>query len=198
MKRLGAMLMMAGGLLVAGGANAAVTITLAQVGNDVVATAAGTLTLPGATTGAHGGVPGAIGAQEGRVIFANNSNFSYINCLTPSPGPFGTGPTSYNISSFNGDVFGILALYGNVFLPTAFVSGGAINSTITFTNITIASLGLNAGGTTYTCGTDTITVRGSAPTPTAQAVPSLSEWAQLMLGLMVLTMIGWQWRKQQS
>ena len=197
MKRLGAMLMMAGGLLVAGGANAAVTITLAQVGNDVVATAAGTLTLPGATS-SFSGLPGAIGAQEGRVIFANNSNFSYINCLTPSPGPFGTGPTSYNISSFNGDVFGILALYGNVFLPTAFVSGGAINSTITFTNITIASLGLNAGGTTYTCGTDTITVRGSAPTPTAQAVPSLSEWAQLMLGLMVLTMIGWQWRKQQS
>ena len=38
----------------------------------------------------------------------------------------------------------------------------------------------------------------SDPAQTAQAVPSLSEWTQLMLGLMVMTMIGWQWRKQQS
>ena len=38
----------------------------------------------------------------------------------------------------------------------------------------------------------------SAPAPTAQAVPSLSEWAQLMLGLMVISMLGWQWRKQQN
>ena len=34
--------------------------------------------------------------------------------------------------------------------------------------------------------------------PTAQAVPTLSEWAQLMLGLMVISMLGWQWRKQQN
>ena len=37
-----------------------------------------------------------------------------------------------------------------------------------------------------------------AAAPTAQAVPSLSEWTQLMLGLMVLSLLGWQWRKQQS
>jgi len=34
--------------------------------------------------------------------------------------------------------------------------------------------------------------------PAVQAVPSLSEWAQLMLGLMVLTMLGWQFRQQQN
>ncbi len=34
--------------------------------------------------------------------------------------------------------------------------------------------------------------------PTAKAIPTLSEWSQMLLGLMVLTMIGWQWRKQQS
>ena len=33
---------------------------------------------------------------------------------------------------------------------------------------------------------------------TPSAVPTLSEWAQLMLGLMVLSMLGWQWRKQQN
>ena len=37
-----------------------------------------------------------------------------------------------------------------------------------------------------------------APTPSPSAVPTLSEWAQLMLGLMVISMLGWQWRKQQN
>ena len=37
-----------------------------------------------------------------------------------------------------------------------------------------------------------------AAASTAQAVPSLSEWAQLMLGLMVISMLGWHWRKQQN
>jgi hypothetical protein len=30
------------------------------------------------------------------------------------------------------------------------------------------------------------------------AVPTLSEWAQLMLGLMVLTMIGWHFHRERS
>ena len=38
----------------------------------------------------------------------------------------------------------------------------------------------------------------SAAAPTAKAIPSLSEWAQLMLGLMVISMLGWHWRKQQN
>jgi len=29
------------------------------------------------------------------------------------------------------------------------------------------------------------------------AVPTLSEWSEMLLGLMVLTMIGWHWRKQK-
>ena len=36
------------------------------------------------------------------------------------------------------------------------------------------------------------------PAPAAQAVPSLSEWSQMLLGLMVISMLGWQWRKQQN
>ena len=37
----------------------------------------------------------------------------------------------------------------------------------------------------------------AVPTPAPAAVPSLSEWTQLMLGLMVISMLGWQWRKQK-
>ena len=35
-----------------------------------------------------------------------------------------------------------------------------------------------------------------APAPAPSAVPTLSEWSQMLLALMVLAMIGWQWRKQ--
>ena len=36
------------------------------------------------------------------------------------------------------------------------------------------------------------------PTPTAQAIPSLSEWAQMLLALMVMTVICWHWNRERS
>jgi hypothetical protein len=119
-------------------------------------------------------------------------------CLTPTNTGFGSYASSITASSATGDTFGFRSFTGRVFVPQGFNSGGTINSTVTFPNITVQSLGINSGNTVYTCGSDTITVVGPAPAPASSAVPSLSEWAQLMLGLMVLTMIGWQWRKQQS
>jgi hypothetical protein len=52
-------------------------------------------------------------------------------------------------------------------------------------------------GPTYLKALYAISALLTVPTPTAQAVPTLSEWAQLMLGLMVISILGWQWRKQK-
>ena len=38
----------------------------------------------------------------------------------------------------------------------------------------------------------------SVTTPTTQAVPTLSEWTQMLLGLMVISMLGWHFHKQRS
>ena len=36
------------------------------------------------------------------------------------------------------------------------------------------------------------------PTPAPQAIPTLSEWNLMLLGLMVLSIIGWHFHKQRS
>jgi len=38
----------------------------------------------------------------------------------------------------------------------------------------------------------------NSPNPTPSAVPTLSEWSQMLLGLMVMTVIGWHFHKQRS
>ena len=59
----------------------------------------------------------------------------------------------------------------------------ATTATIAVLEMGIANVSLNAT---------------SAPAPTAQAVPSLSEWSQMLLGLLVMTLLGWHFHKQRS
>ena len=49
--------------------------------------------------------------------------------------------------------------------------------------------GSNAANTLFTYTT---------PSPTPSAVPTLSQWAQLMLGLMVMATLGWYWNRERS
>ena len=146
MKRFVAVLMMAGGLLVAGGANA-----------------------------------------------ANVATITTTNC------GFGT----YSQTTVNGSV-------GDTFTITSTASGCSFFTSSNTNVLTVANNGntvinvpllvtlVGSGTAILDFGFPAITVTVAAPAPTAQAVPSLSEWAQLMLGLMVISMLGWQWRKQQS
>jgi hypothetical protein len=161
-KRLVLALMLMSELLVAAAANAGVLVTFAQSGSNVIVTAAGTLTLPSALT--PGGTPlyGAIAPStpEGTLYSSPpaGSNYSYLVCLTPTNTGFGSYASSKIASSATGDIFGFRSANGRVFLPQSFSSGGTINSTVTFPNITVQSLGINPGNTVYTCGSDTITV----------------------------------------
>ena len=83
---------------------------------------------------------------------------------------------------------------------------GTLNLTGTITGLTCATSysiyttygSVNELYFTQAAGPISVTTSPCAPAPTAQAVPTLSEWAQLMLGLMVISMLGWQWRKQQN
>ena len=198
MKRFLSVFLLAGGLLGAGGANAGtVAVTFAQVGSDVVVTAAGSLSATGASFA--GNIVGRIQPNQGRIVFGSpssiNNNFWSTSCLLSPSTAFGSG-VLFSASAFSGDLFYLSANTNVIFVPPNF-PGGSINSTITLSNTQLSSLGLTSGGVTYTCGADTITVNVPTPSPTAKAIPTLSEWTQLLLGLMVISMIGWQWRKQQ-
>ena len=107
MKRFVKVFLLLSGLLVAGGANAGtVAVTFAQVGSDVVVTAAGSLTSTG--VGFAGNIGGLINPSIGRIVFGSpssfNNNFWSTSCsLSPSSG-FGTG-VQILASAFSGDLF---------------------------------------------------------------------------------------------
>jgi len=99
-----------------------------------------------------------------------------------------------------GDTFSVTSgasACGANFNPGGSVTGQRVISAGTTQTYTIA-----AGGTItaeFLNGNIGLTLTIQQPAaPTAQAVPSLSEWAQLMLGLMVISMIGWHFHKQRS
>ena len=155
MKRFVAALMLAGGLLVAGGANAAATVTFTETGGNVVVTFSGSINTAALTPMPSNGYapiiwPGIalvnIGDSGGTIC----SEYSGIN-----------GPTSWGngfltqTSSVTGDK---VVIYGGTGHPTGQIclppgyTGGALNGTSTYNGTTLAALQLTVNTYTYTWG----------------------------------------------
>jgi protein with PEP-CTERM/exosortase system signal len=128
----------------------AFTITMNQVGSNVVANGSGAFNLTGLTflgagqTVSHGIVPitGSISMGDGLV--------ATIDRYTGFTGPtsFGSGsPVSADTGS--GDVFGFL---GAIVVPQGYVSGTTLSASISFTNSTFASLGVTLGTYVWSWG----------------------------------------------
>jgi hypothetical protein len=187
---------------------AAATITFSQVGNDVQATIGGSLDLTGLIAGTtttpnarvRGGGSGAnvvIGPAAGAStkFYSTITGPTYIGCSTD------TIDASSGIANPSG-MFGInMAAPARLLVPQNYNSGGNVSASSTWNGATISSLGLTSGTYVFTWGVDTLTIiipSGGASCVTAQAVPSLSEWKQLMLGLMVMTVIGWHFHRERN
>jgi hypothetical protein len=142
-------------------AQAGYTVTLQQVGPDVVATGSGAINLEGLTfdqsssqnpeiwSSIFGELPGA-GIYTGPI---SSSVDSYYGC---------DGPTSFGFlglpaSSGSGDMVGIFALLdggGLLSVPTGYVSGTALSDSATYSGKTLATLGSIKPGTyVWTWGT---------------------------------------------
>jgi len=187
-KRVVAGLLLVSGLLVvAGGANATpVTWTIPPT------------TLSGSGSGIY--------SISGTFVYdADTNTTSSINLSSTISGT----TTALTYAGLNSPDFSIdflrfqASAVANVGTLGAFLpSTGLTNTGGSVTIAVFLGNGLCAGVTSGLCDnfipggliTSPVTVTGI---PAPSAVPTLSEWAQLMLGLMVITMLGWQWRKQQ-
>jgi hypothetical protein len=125
---------------------------------------------------------------------------TYVSDMAVAVAP--TTPTATNATFYTTNTGGFFssgitqAWAGNPPRPSVSTNTMTVSSTVS-----LSGLKLYVGNAYTQSGTwaGTLTVvYDDGVTPTAQAVPTLSEWSQMLLGLMVLTMIGWQWRKQQS
>lgn len=159
-------------------AQAAVTMSVSEVGGNVVVTTTGSLNTSGLE-------------QQREYSFnlsaAVAANYAYLGTGTvgqtvywfgPIDGPGALGAGEYfEANSGEGAAFAINMSFPAVFLTQDYVSGASLAGTATFLNQTLASLGLDAGTYTYTVPNDTITLNIGQ----AGVVPEPASWA-LMIG----------------
>ena len=160
-------------------ASAPMTVTITEVGSNVVMTASGNVDLTGLTLvnpsfGPIGG--GGLGINNATFICGNNGSYaSTYSGFTTTPSNFGSG-SGLPPSSASGDYFGVIMDGQPPYLltvPTGYTSGTNITSTQTFNNTSLSTLGLTNGTYTYTWSGGSIDVvvgtglGGPTPTPTA-------------------------------
>lgn len=153
-------------------ARAQYTISVQQVGNDVVATGSGSINLTGLNFLYNGAncnpnIQGATGIIEIGAFGSNCTGYVGVS----SPGPFGGGGLVFANSGTGGHV----GLAGStnqgriIQVPFNYVSGTPFTSSSTWTNTTIAGLGLREGfyRSTWNNGAGSLTYIIGQPATTA-------------------------------
>jgi hypothetical protein len=187
-KRLHSVFLLMCGLLMAGGANAAVQrVNFTMTGNNGEA-ATGYITYNDAVVGngqaiSGGGICG--GGPDNSINYEINVTGGTVGPLTFNKANCAIKPAFCNVPNFTLDVnfFSCTSLVGgatgNGYAPNTFrITSGANISDLTFTSI-------------------------SPPTPDVppappQPIPTLSEWAQIMMMLMMIATAGFYgWRMKQ-
>ena len=133
-------------------AQAGYTVTLMQVGTDVVATGSGAIDLNGLTfVGSGDDFNPAIDPPLG--IIATGPFASSVDVYQGFTGPtdFGSGPGA-PANTATGDFVEISGVGLQLFVPLNYVSGAALSDSMTFNNATLASLGVTPGTYVWTWG----------------------------------------------
>ena len=133
----------------------AYTVTLKEVGSNVVATGHGAINLTGLTLDVSGiFVPGTMAANLGLIQIGQLANL-LGDQYTGITGPTSFGPGTMFFPQANtgsGDFVGIAGLAGQIEVPGGYVSGNPLSDSMTFNNATLASLGVTPGTYEWTWG----------------------------------------------
>jgi VPDSG-CTERM motif len=130
----------------------AYTVTLEQIGSNVLATGSGAFNLAGLTSGAGFFTSAQIAPDIALITTGSplNNFFSYFG--TTGPTSFGSGAHRF-ASSGSGDLAGISGVTGFLLVPLGYVSGTTLSSRATWNNETFASLGVTPGTYVWSWGT---------------------------------------------
>jgi hypothetical protein len=191
-------------LLAVPGAQAAYTITVQQVGGDVVATGSGSLDVTSFGSGTADTDSAQIGTTNGNsfVYVGGSTDGSALTAYSDEGNPIGGGDPMFGVvgeggyaSSASGDLVGLVP--ANLFnfdsdtvlyVPQGYVSGAPLSGTATWEGATINSLGLFAGTYVWTWGdsaaADSFTLVIVAPDDPGTRVPEPG--TALLLGAGVL------------
>jgi hypothetical protein len=124
------------------------TVTLTQIGPNVVATGSGAIDLTGLTSFGSAFASPELYPDHG-IIGTGPSGT--IDLYTGSSGPFSFGPGSAAFpSSTSGDSVFLEDFGLDIDVPQGYVSGTSLSSSATFDSATLASLGVTPGTYTWT------------------------------------------------
>jgi len=168
----------------------AYTVTLEQVGANVVANGSGPINLTGLTFDgtASGGTTGITPNLGGIFTGPTSGLMADIYLGVSGPSNFGSGNATL-ASSGSGDLVGLFGTGGSLSVPAGYVSGNPLSDSMTFDNATIHSLGLRPGTYTWTWGTGTgignqfFTVQIVGPTTVPDGGSTVSLLGFALLGL---------------
>ncbi len=129
-------------------ASAALVFNFSQVGANVVVNASGSANTAGLSLPTNDTQATSISAGLGFALVGNTGNNIPVAAYTTLTGPAVSPFSGFTVSlptSGSGDNFGVRNLFNQLYLPRNYVSGSALSATNTFTNTTLAGLGLTTG-----------------------------------------------------
>ena len=130
----------------------AYSVTLEQVGSDVVATGSGPLDLTGLTlVVTYASLPAQIFPVLGQIVTGSGGATDGYQGSISGPTSFG-GVFFTFASSGSGDSVGIFRDTSTLLVPSGYVSGNALSDSATYNNATFASLGVTPGTYVWTWG----------------------------------------------
>jgi hypothetical protein len=132
----------------------AYSVTLQQVGSNVVATGSGAIDLTGLTLLATGSEAGVIMPSTGTIVTGPFSDVSrYVGTFT-GPTNFGSGGDTTLANSGSGDIVGFSFNQSlqQLVVPLGYASGGPLSDSSTYNNATFNSLGVTPGTYVWTWG----------------------------------------------
>lgn len=185
------------GSAISSASQAAITIHMAEVGSNVVATLSGAInSLPGAPTGSGG-----LGSYNGLRPSGPTMGFAFtqvpgvfpvvqVNYYTATAYPSNLGSSSTTLLQANSSTASTTMMFrnlttSNIMIDQSYVLGTAVTGTLTWNNKTFSSLGVATGSYVWGWSSDSITLN---------VVPEPSSLSLVALGLGGL--IAWNRRRK--
>jgi hypothetical protein len=151
---------LAGMVLTAPQAHAGFIVDIQQVGSDVVATGSGSINTTALTfRSSASGFTSYVEPSDGLILLGSgNGSLSFFSGIV-GPSNFGGGGLAYPSGSVGDPVYLIgytffpIGQIPEVSVPNGYTSGAALSDSATFSNTTIAGLGITPGTYIWTWGT---------------------------------------------
>lgn len=175
--------------------SAGVILTIQQSGDNVLASADGTIDTAALTHVIFGSMTAEVYPSSGFALVGTSAIQDEMSGIL-GPSAIGPGPPA-TATTAAGDSIGVFGAAQSILVPLDYISGNPLSGTATWAGQTIASLGLTPGTYTWTWGTgptaDSFTVNVGG-----QAVPEPTSICLALIGSVGIFAARWQFGRRKT